>query len=311
MNSTPPRKYLGRGFLGRPEQSPDPIVGRQPDVVPDLVVEQQPGLLPTPVVTPCSPYSPHSPPSPPLRSTYQYPYQNRRRMNPEWYQESEERANLSSEDEGNFADDFSDEEPDEARVPLPKSPVRQPTPLMTQQSTPSPTLTTPLPVTRPTTPEEAEMTENPPPLRPMTPPRPEPAVTPRPQFLNPFVIPVLPPDTKLLPLSSSFWQPTVALQLTPDNTLQGQRELIRRQVEEIRKARDRLTALNEEIAAADQHQRDIGRQRAAILATVVAYDDLRKRRRLTDAKMKKERASEKDFRDAVIELYSVLRRDDD
>ena len=221
MDSTPPRKYLGRGFLGRPEQSPDPIVGRQPDVVPDLVVEQQPGLLPTPVVTPCSPYSPHSPPSPPLRSTYQYPYQNRRRMNPEWYQESEERANLSSEDE------------------------------------------------------------------------------------------VLPPDTKLLPLSSSFWQPTVALQLTPDNTLQGQRELIRRQVEEIRKARDRLTALNEEIAAADRHQRDIGRQRAAILATVVAYDDLRKRRRLTDAKMKKERASEKDFRDAVIELYSVLRRDDD
>jgi hypothetical protein len=167
-------------------------------------------------------------------------------MNPEWYQEMEERENLSSEDEGNFADDFSDEEPDEARLPLPKSPVRQPTPLMTQ-STPSPSLTS----------------------------------------------------------------PTVALQLTPDNTLWGQRELICQQVEEIREARGKLAVLKEEIAAADQHKRDNARQRAAIQETVVAYDNLRKRRRLNDAKMKKERAWEKDFRDAVIELYSVLRRDDD
>ena len=306
MDRTPLRKPYGRGSGILAHRS-----GLTTSLAPadatesGPVVDQQPDLIPRPFIIPeISRGSPE-----PISSERAY-----RGPAPDWLQEMDDADNCSSYSEGDFAEDFSDEEPNETRVqpPLEATSVYSP-----QSMPPSPSLST-----QPTTPTDDQVVVDarpptppprPPMQRPTTPPL-QPTTPPRPQTLaQPFVfsLPLLPPATQRPPPSNDFWQVSTAYSLTPDNTLRGQREVIRQLVDEIREARGELATLTEQIAVAIQQRQDISRQRTAILKTVVAYDDLRKRRRLTTIRLKKERVSEIAFRDAVVELYSALRRDDD
>ena len=300
MDQTPLRKPYGRGFgilahrSGQKSTSPTPADSTESSPV----VDQQPDLVPRHSVIQEIPRS--SPES--IRSEREY-----RGPTPDWLREMDDADDGSSYSEGDFAEDFSDEEPNEARVQPPLQAIlMQPT----QPTPPSPTPTDDQMVVdaRPPTP---------PPPRPMqlptTPPPPLRTTTPPQSLAQPFVfnLPMVPPGTQRPPTSNDFWQISTSFSLSPDNTLRGQREVIRQLVDEIREARSELATLTEQIAVAIQHRQDLGRQRAAMLKTVVAYDDLRKRRRLTNIRLKKERIAEIAFRDAVIDLYSTLRRDDD
>ena len=112
MDPTPPRKPYGRGFGNLAHRSGPRSAQQVPADSTESapVVNQQPNLVPrSPIVQEIS----QGPPEPfcPVRE-YQRP-------TPEWLQEMEDRDNESSYDEGDFASDFSDEEPNEARLRRP------------------------------------------------------------------------------------------------------------------------------------------------------------------------------------------------
>ena len=250
-----------------------------------------------------------------------------RRPTPDWVREMEERDELSSEDDGNYAEDWSDEEPTQPPLPpkpptpspLPPTPPTQP---LTQPPLPIPPPNSP--PAKPPTPEDTEMAiddQPPTPPLPVSPSTPDDvqivAVVPskmqaaetpqQPSLL--FCVPTAPPPTRQPP--SSFWKPTMTLKMPPENTLRGQREVIRQQNEEIRQARSELADLRSQVEAATRSQQELSKEIAATERTLACFEVLRRRRKMSDAKLRKEHAAEKEFREAVIKLQATLRRDDD
>ena len=120
-----------------------------------------------------------------------------------------------------------------------------------------------------------------------------------------------PPATNRPAATTNFWEPTQALPLCSGNTISGQQEVIRQQVESIRQARGELAELEQQVGVARQARQENRRRRNAIAAIIAPYDKMRTRRRMTEARQREERAAEKDFKDAILNLYSILRRDDD
>ena len=300
MDPTPPRKPYGRGIMAyrscpkSPQQEQEevwlePNLADSPDVI---------GL-------PCSP-------------------PGYRRPTPEWLREMNDRDDLSSYDEGDCGEDWSDEEPNEARAQRPQPPpAQQPPPPPAQLSALQPLVQSPSrsstpgdekmvtdagPVTSPTT-RPTSLLSPPPPLRPTTPPQPRPVVAPQ-KPANLFFLPMAPPATCRPQAANSVWESTQTLQLCSGNTISGQREVIRQQVEAIRQARSELADLDQQVGIARQARQENRRRRNAIAAIIACYDKMRTRRRMTEAKQKEERAAEKDFKDAVLNLYAILRRDD-
>ena len=93
--------------------------------------------------------------------------------------------------------------------------------------------------------------------------------------------------------------------------LDGQQVKIKQQAEEITQARLELERLQRAITWEEKRKRRANEQRRCAASVVACYDEWRRRCRLTDGKKKKERAAEKELRDAVLSLFESLRRDAD